>query len=240
MPKRQITNFNFDSRNPGFFYYPSNHVSSNEIFFEARRDTSVDLYLIKYSGAANSFYQPYPFIADGYKNMNAVGKKLKTSTLGERIIFWQTNRSGNWVIAASRYLNGAWTTPEIVISSSEDETNPKLTFTTENDSKYDYDIIFERNNSIFRYCRIGNVAFEDTVFLARNTADYVHYSDPAIIITGYSILKTYIAAVKTTASSFPVLVVKSKSSDTGAWSSESVAFNGAPSRNPNFIRDGFQ
>ena len=58
---KQITDFEYDSRNPAFIRWPMNQPFYNfpgEVFFEAHTDSSINIYSMIYSVDDDSFMQP--------------------------------------------------------------------------------------------------------------------------------------------------------------------------------------
>ena len=229
---KQITDFDFNSRNPVFITTVPNILSPDEdLIFEGQKDSAVNIYLLEYNAEADSFYQLKHISSNNYINNNPVEKRLYNyeQNIGYKILLWETNQNGSWDIAYSIDSNGVWTENRLLLDSSEDEHDPS--FITYGWNTYFYQnpfqLVFSRGNSIFLFTK-DSVMKEELVFRGNDT---INYSNPALCL--YDSL--YAVAVKTINRGDPFLVYKTKKEGDTSWSESKELYKRAPSRSPKFM-----
>lgn len=122
---KQITNYEFDSRNPVIL----SPDSPGELFFEEVNDSAVNIFSLKYDPEVDTFFQLTQITSNNFINRNLVASYInnKYPLTDYKIILWETNQRGNWDIAFSIDSGNGWTNPELLLSSTEDETQPSCT-----------------------------------------------------------------------------------------------------------------
>ncbi len=105
---KQITNFDFDSRNPVFLEYPLNlpfNYELPELFFEAVTDSLTSVCSIKYNAVSDSFYQLTYISSNSNPNSSIINRYAQGKYidfflgLDYKILIWETNQNENWDIA---------------------------------------------------------------------------------------------------------------------------------------------
>lgn len=229
---KQITDFDFNSGNPVFlpsdiFYFAPNE----DLLFEGRKDSSVNIYLLKYNVEADSFYQLKQITSNNYINKNPVEKHLYDYGLNidYKILLWETNQNGNWDIAYSIDSNKLWTENKFLFDSMEDEHDPSFLCYGWNSyySQNPFQIVFSSGNSIFLFAK-DSVEREELVFRGNDT---IKYSNPALCT--YDSL--YAVAVRTINNGEPYIVYKTKGGNDTTWSNVKELYKRAPSTNPKFM-----
>ena len=206
-------------------------VPNEDLVFEGRKDSSVNIYLLKYDVAADSFYQLKQITSNNYINKNPVEKHLYDYGLNMdfKILLWETNQNGNWDIAYSIDSNKVWTENKFLFDSLEDEHDPSFIcygFNSEY-SQNPFQMVFSRGNSILLFVK-DSVKREELIFRGNDT---VKYSNPALCT--YDSL--YAVAVRTINKGDPYIVYKTKGENDTAWSEVKELYNSAPATNPKFM-----
>lgn len=209
---KKLTNFNYDSRSAGFFRYPQNRVWLSEIFYTAQYDTSSDICILKYNPQQDTFYQSVPAVRNGFKNIRPEGKQVSSIPDYKRMLLWQTNQRGNQDIAYSLFNDTAWTQPKVLVGTQDNETNPKFIYDGLLNTRYDFDFLFEKNNSVYRCFASPTDTPTVAVFKGTYPGDSIVYTEPTAIRSGTS--TTLFVALKKEKNKEPVLVYKYLTNDT--------------------------
>ncbi len=229
---KQITNFDFNSRNPVFITSDVHNFDPNaEFFFEGEKDTSVNIYSLKYDVSVDSFYQLTQITSNNYINKKPVEKYLYDYGLkiDYKLLLWETNQNGNWDIAYSTNRGNEWLETKFLVDSVEDELDPSFIFQGWFYYHYQnpFQLVFSRGNSIFLFSK-DSVQREELVFRGNDT---IKYSDPALCV--YDSL--YAVAVRSINSGDPYLVYKTKGENDTTWSEIKELFKRAPAIKPIFM-----
>lgn len=166
---RQITNYDYDSRNPSTLFQLSYMYHQGEFVFEIQEGNKINVGLIKYLQETDSFTVPVRITNNEAQNINP---SVSTKFLDTHFALFQTNINGNWDIAISKEEEGIWTEPELLTTSGDDETNPVFTFGAEYFSLDTLWIIYEKANSIHLLSYREGVTADRIIFQADDTVTY--------------------------------------------------------------------
>ncbi|MCK7519929.1 MAG: hypothetical protein MZV64_20485 [Ignavibacteriales bacterium] len=94
--KKQITNFNYDSRGASFPIYPMgfSYLSSPPIFYEAHDNNSVNIMMLNYDPTTDSFLTNIPLTNNEFKNINPIAVDNNWYPNTRMNLVWQTNENG--------------------------------------------------------------------------------------------------------------------------------------------------
>ncbi len=234
---KQITNFNFDSRNPVFLQYPGNmpwFSYDPELFFEGvRNDSLTSLYSLKYDEVSDSFYQLTKITPDLDSNIiqrNAAGKFVENySGTPYKLLLWETNENGNWDIAFSIDSGNGWSRYGLIFSSLEDELDPSFIVDLFNyDYQNEFQFLYSKGNSIFLCSKKDSI--ENELIFEGN--DSIKYSKPTGAFADYD-GTLYAVAVEEKNGNEPHIVYRKRSNF--SWGGINYVFDRAPSTNPKFV-----
>jgi len=173
--KKQITNFNYDSRGASFPIYPMGYstLSKPPLFYEAHDGNSVNIMMMSYNSYSDSFYSSVPITANNFKNINPIAMDNNWYPNTKMNLVWQTNENGNWDIAMRTLTDSIWSERKFIQSSSFDETNPQgvLNKIWASD-EFDFEILYEKNNSIYLYQQKDSIIQEELVFCGNDSTIY--------------------------------------------------------------------
>lgn len=185
---KQITNYDYDSRNPYIVNRPVYLPDPGEFVFEIRKVNETNIGLIKYIIESDSFSSPLTITDDTSNNINP---SITEEFIDNPVILFQTDINGNWDLAISVENDGIWSNPEFITNSGEDETNP--IFLSAYSFNYEpFDtlwILYEKNQSIHLLSYKQGVTADRIIFEAH---DSISYSSP----TGFFDSPMQIAAVE--------------------------------------------
>jgi len=237
--KKQITNFNYDSRGASFPIYPefgSSFFVQPPMFFEARDGSYSNIMMINYNRDSDIFSSPIQITENNYLNVNPIAEGSGFYPYNKINLIWQTNENGNWDIAIRTLTDSTISEKKILSSSPEDETTPQFVLKTPwQSSDYEIEIVYEKSNSIYLYQQKDSIINNKLIFSGN---DSVHYFQP----TGaYSAPwapsgRLYIAAVYQVADSISKIVYRYKSIIDSVWSDIYTAFDSGYSQIPKFIQ----
>lgn len=243
---KQITDFNFDSRNPVFLQSSMDlgwYGRDPELFFEAVYNDSTRLiYSLKYDVDADSFYKPTRISSSegGDSNFicrNAAGKFIdyynNPSYNFNKILLWETNVNGNWDIVFTIDSGTGWTPPSFLFDSQEDELHPSLIIDL---PWYFYThperLLYSRGNSVLLH-NLGEGS-EDEILFQGN--DSIKYSNPTGAFWDNQL---YVVAVQQSARMDPHIVFRSKGFEDTSWSRIQTIFDRAPTTSPKFTNPDY-
>ncbi len=240
---RQITDFDFDCRNPEFFDISSSFYNYNaDILFEAHSDSSINIYLMKYDIETDSFYMPREVTSNMSQNVKPKGKLI--SNYGyHRFIMWETNINDNWDIAYSIQLNDGYTdtisTPKLLLSSNADERNP--TFVLRRNQIYNwryenssiFEILYEKDKSIFLYTSVDDTTKIEPIFESSDSVLY--YDASGINGAGFYNYGQYFVAIEKTDDKLPIVVYRYRPHPDSILSSIAKVYDLGECSNPKFF-----
>jgi len=243
---RQITDFDFDSRNPVFLKYPSNvpwFSEESEIFFEAvYSDSLVSIYSIIYDAELDSFYNltqisSNPISVSYIVNRDADGQYIPNyNGISYKMLLWETNENGNWDIAFSVDSGNGWNPHSLLFASSEDELDPTFVLDPYESNYTNFmEILYSRGNSVYLFTKSET---EKNKLLFKGN-DSVKYYDPA---GSYSFNdgKLYVVAVEENNEEAPHLVYRSKNFQDTIWSNKQDVVDGSPAIRPKFTNPDYE
>ncbi len=235
---QQITNVDGDARNVFIMADPHWNLSST-VFFEIHKDDVSNIASIYYDQNAGKFSDPFLITNDSCLNINPEAVRVPKGSSFEDILFFQTNKDGNWKIAYKIRNDSAWSETKFVDSSADNETNPTV-FLLNNPFGYVDtllpSILYVENNSIYA------AFYRDSSFVVTEVfkgSDSVSYSQPTGVLpepyfTGDN---NYVAARKIIENKSSI--VYKTMSDTGTqWSSEQIVVDSGNCSNPQFFYYG--
>jgi hypothetical protein len=242
---KQITNFDFDSRNPVFLEYPLNlpfNYELPELFFEAVTDSLTSVCSIKYNAVSDSFYQLTYISSNSNPNSSIINRYAQGKYidfflgLDYKILIWETNQNENWDIAFSIDSGNGWTPQSLLFSSLENETEPSFVI---NHFVYIpntlFEIIYLQGNSVALFSK-GETEKTEILFQG---SDSVNYSSP----TGaYPLFnnKLYVVAVEEKNGKTPRLVYRYRSLGDTLWSDKKYVIENTPAMRPKFTDPDFE
>lgn len=238
--KKQITNFNYDSRGTAFPTYFGGvypwYVSS--IFFEAHEGNSANIMMMSYNSSSDSFYNQMPITLNNYKNIHPVVDDVYDTFSGDHKInlMWQTSENGNWDIALKSLIDTTWSTKKFIVNSPADETNPKFVLQDYwlSPRNYEIEVIYEKDNSIFLYQQQDSLINHEEVFKGNDT---LIYSQPTgINFYSWQIPSgLYITTTCKTNDNRSKIVYRYKSFSDSLWSQIYTAYDSGYCENPQFF-----
>ena len=94
---KQITNFDFDSRNPTYFSYLTEGYSeeSYPIVFEAHEENSINIVSLDYNNIENSFENLQWITENSDSNRNPSCSFIRYSNSSAQVV-WETKKNDNW------------------------------------------------------------------------------------------------------------------------------------------------
>lgn len=243
---KQITNFDFDSRNPVFLQYPENVLWYNdepELFFEAfYNDTSISICSIKYDVDADSFYQLTHISSGADKNVNFINRNAEGKFINDfhspvyisyKMLIWETNENGNWDIAFSIDSGKGWTPQDFLLSSEKDELDP--TFILDDfwyDNHQPIQILYSSGNSVYLYKK-GETEENELLFPGNDSTEYSHPTG------AYRDNNLYVVAIETKSDGVPHIVYRSKYYNDTSWSRILPIYDRAPTTSPKFTNPDY-
>lgn len=232
---QQITNVAGDARNVSIELntgFDSNPI----IFFEVHKDSISNVASINCDLKADKFSNPVLITNDSCLDINP--KAVQFNNLGhtEDILFFQTNKLGNWRLAYKIRKDTVWSETKFVDSSSVDETNPTL---------FDFDpgnfsdsllpsILYEKDNSIYI------ALYRDSSFNISEVfkgSDSISYSQPAGVLPllySPSQENNFYVSAKKVVNNEISLVYTSKTDTATQWNKEKIAVENGRCSNPDF------
>jgi len=239
--KKQITNFNYDSRGASFPIYPMGYstLSKPPLFYEAHDGNSVNIMMMSYNPYSDSFYSSVPITANNFKNINPIAMDNNWYPNTKMNLVWQTNENGNWDIVMRTFFDSIWGEKKFLLDSPGSETNPKWIINSyDYISNYDeFEFLYEKNNSVYLYHQKDTLIKNEVVFQGNDTIFYTQPSGVYIFPYGGSPqagLYVVVTARKTDGSS----IIKYRIRDyyDSLWKPIQVAFDSNYSENPKFFR----
>ncbi|MBI2417323.1 MAG: hypothetical protein HYV28_05365, partial [Ignavibacteriales bacterium] len=144
---RQITDVPADCKNPRLLYnfYTFNNTS-NALVYEMHKNNSSGIYCQMYNAQTDQFGNPVKIVDDGAMNLNPAVQMYWDGTGRKVIVYYQTNKNGNWDIAFSIFDGTAWSIPQLYAATSADETNPTTLKSQHENSRYNF--LYKQGNDI--------------------------------------------------------------------------------------------
>lgn len=242
--KKQLTNFNYDSRGAVFPIFPSwlTYMQISPIFFEAHEGSSSNIMLMNYDSSTDSFFNPMPITSGNFKNINPIADAFFNVIMESGInLIWQTNENGNWDIALKTLKDSVWGEKEYIINSQADEINPKFVLGNDWNSQNNYEIefVYEKENSVYLYQRKDSTINHEIVFSGNDTLQYsqptgIHFSGQPNTPEGL-----YIAATCKPNDGTSVIVIRFKASTDSIWSPIYKVYDSGYCENPKFCNPYF-
>lgn len=236
--KKQITNFDWDSRGAVIPSYPLgiSTLPNSPIFFEAHKNNSANIMMMSYSPNADSFYNPTELTKNNSLNINADASCSQIYPNVKVNIIWQTNENGNWDIAIRTMTDSVWSPKRYIANSSANETNPKFIashnyyFPTQSE----IEVLYEKENSIYLYREVGSVVTHELVFSGDSSSKYsqptgIYYNDWFSSPEGL-----YVAAVNKQNDTTSIIVYRYKEKADSVWSPILTAYDSGYCENPSF------
>ncbi len=161
----------YDYKNPVFENGQLGYIFTARIAYERHHNGYSDI-IIRSKGFNG--YDSEIVITDFQNSLNI------NPSFSQNILVWQSNIRGNWDLFYSIYLNNHWSQPQILDSSSSDETNPFIRNNNTAPLQYNnYYLVYKRDNYIRfkKYRTILNAWEVDT----NVTADSNEYITPILI-----------------------------------------------------------
>ena len=160
---RQITNGDFDVRNP-FIYKNEYSFYPTPLFFELHKSGYSNIYSVSYNTGTALFEDTVALTFGTDLNINP-------SFENNSGLLYQTNKNGNWDIALLPDSNGNWRTLKYLTNSLSDETEPKF-FESTNSFQDSVNILFKRDDKIVHLSHNQNQITEETVF--QNSLEFTY------------------------------------------------------------------
>lgn len=236
--KKQITNFDFDSRGAVIPSYPLGLSIGNNspIFFEAQDGNTINIMMMSYNPDTDSFFNPIPVTQSISKNINLDANGVGNYNTRKIHLIWQTNENGNWDIAL-QILNDTTWSPKIYIANSPlDETKPK--FVVSHNYPYpaenEIDILYEKENSIYLYQQRDSIINHKIIF-SGNNENIFSQATGVNNNTWYGAPQgLYIVARFRPNDSTSTIVYRYKAYNDSIWSPIYAAYDSGYCENPNF------
>ena len=237
----QITNYDFDSKNPSF----NSHHDYPFILFESHKDSSIGVAISSYSIWNEYFETPIFITNNGADNRNPISMVLDRYNLqNPSIIIWETNINGNTDIVYKEYfINGFndyhFSETFFITETPSNERSISLI----NDYWYSqkFELVYEREGSIFLFSKSDSIEIEEVVFPAMDCGCV--YSQP----TGTNLFYANndfgkaIAVVETNLQdSTSKIVYKYRLQSDATWSEIKILYDSTNSKSPKFFASFFE
>ncbi len=237
--KKQITNFNFDSRGAVIPSYPLGLSNGNNspMFFEVHDGNAVNIMMMSYNSDTDSFFNPVLVTQNSFQNINIDAKGFGYYLYRKIHVIWQTNENGSWDIALKTLTDTTWGSKTYIANSPSNETNPK--FVARNNFPYsaenEIDILYEKENSIYLYRQVDSIVTREILFGGDNSNRFsqptgVYYSNWYGSPIGLFVSATYKPNDSTS-----IIVYRFKTENDTIWSPIYVACDSGYCDNPNFF-----
>lgn len=185
---KQITDVPADCKNPRLLYdsYTFNN-SSYPLVYEKHRNNSSGIYCQMYDAQTDQFGNPVKIVDDGAMNLNPVVQMFWDDKGRKVIVYYQTNKNGNWDIAYSIFDGTAWSIPQLYAATPADETNPTTLKSQYHSSRYNF--LYLQGNTIRCVREINNLPDDIVVFSGGSdnsfsgVAGYYSYPNHIIVST---------------------------------------------------------
>ncbi|MBI5727242.1 MAG: T9SS type A sorting domain-containing protein [Ignavibacteriales bacterium] len=138
-----------------------------------------------YNALTDQFTNPVKIVDDGAKNLNPAVQMFWDGSGRKIIVYYQTNKNGNWDIAYSIFDGAVWSTPQLYAATPADETNPTTLKNQFVNSRYNF--LYKQGNDIRCVREITNqpvdviVFSDDTENRYSDAAGFFSYPNYAII-----------------------------------------------------------
>ncbi len=234
--KKQITNFDFDSRGATFPAYRIglSFQQVSPFFFEAHDGNSSNIIMMSYNSVTDSFFNPTPITSNNYLNINLLADASRNWDNKINLI-WQTNENGNWDIVMKIIADTGWSAKEFLVYSNSDETNPKPVISHPYyPPQFDIEFVYEKENSVYLYQQNDSTIYNKLVFGGN---DSIKYSQPTgVYYSGWPFPPStlYIAAKCQSNDSTSIIVYRYLQANDSVWSPIDTAYNDGNNENPNF------
>jgi hypothetical protein len=240
--KKQITNFNYDSRGASFPLYGDgiSHFVTSPIFFEAHKDNSINIVMMSYNSEEDSFYSLTNITDNNFININPIAD-ASTDWSSSINLIWQTNENSNWDIALRILKDSVWSYKELIINSPANEINPK--FVLRNywslQENYQIEIVYEEESGICLYQKRDSSVNNEIIFKNNDT---LSYSQPtATYFSGQPNTPDglYLAATAKSSDSTSIIVFRFKTPNDSVWSPIHTLYDSGYCENPKFCNPFF-
>ncbi len=241
--KKQITNFNYDSRGASFpiYFDGISHFVPSPIFFEAHKDNSINIVMMSYDSENDSFSNPINITNNDFVNINPVADASVDWYDDEINLFWQTNENGNWDIAHRTLKESLWLDKKLIVDTQSDETNPSLVLGKNHtfEERYEIEFTYEKENNVWLYQQKDSIINNEIIFKSNDTVKYsqasgIHYSGQPMAPQGL-----YLAATAKSHDSSSVIVFRFKALNDSVWSPIYRLYGSGYCENPKFCNPFF-
>lgn len=236
--KKQITNFDWDSRGVVIPNYPLgvSTLPNSPLFFEAHKNNSANVVMMNYEPNTDSFYNLTELTKNNFLNVNVDASCNRIYPNVKINVIWQTNENGNWDIAIRTMTDSNWSSKRYIANSLSDETNARFV------SHHNYyfsphsaiEVLYEKDNSIYLYRESESNMTNEIVFSGDSINKFsqptgISYEDwfgsPAAL---------YVAAVYKPNDTSSVIVYRYKAQGDSSWSPIYSAYDSGYCENPSF------
>ena len=238
---KQITNYDFDSKNPSFngsHEYPF-------ILFESHKDSSVEIAISSYDIWNDNFESPIFITMNGANNRNPIATVLDVyNNQSPSIVLWETNINGNTDIAYKEYtINGFndYQFSETYFITETPSNERSISFLDDFRYSRKFELVYEREGSILLFTKNDSIEIEEVVFPAMDCGCV--YSQP----TGTNLFyKNHnggkaIAVIETNLQdSTSKIIYKYRLESDTTWSEIKTLYDSTNSRNPKFFSSLFE
>ncbi len=234
---RQITNIDGDARNPFIAQDPYLNFRP-DIFFEIHKGNSSNIAFTNYYGTqSKKFSTPVYITNNSFLNINPKCIQFPSYSDFKDFLFFQTNETGNWLIAYKTRKDSIWSNTSFVDSSSIDEENPSLLFTG---PYYQYDsvrVLYQKGHSIFLATYKDSSFFTEEVFKGNDSTIYNQSTGFPYEVSSASYASNLFIDVAVTkiVNGDSIIVYKTKNDSSGTWGEEKIVDDTNECSNPKFL-----
>jgi len=234
---RQITNIEGDARNPFIAQDPYLNFQP-DIFFEIHKGNSSNIAFTNYyNSQSRRFSAPVYVTNNSSLNINPKCIQFPSYSGLNDFLFFQTNETGNWLIAYKTRKDSVWSNTRFVDSTSIGETNPSLLFVRPYNNFDSVRVLYQKGHSIFLATYKDSSFYTEEVFKGN---DSVIYSQPTgfpyNVYSAPYVYNLFIdVAVAKIINGDSIIVYKTKNDSSGTWSEEKIVDDTNECSNPKFL-----
>ncbi len=233
---KQITNFEYECRNPSF-NVNIRHSSFPPFFlFEAHKDSSVEIAMSEYDSYNDKFSEPIFIANNGGDNKNPIGVAPSTP-YSQQVIIWETNINGNVDLVYREVGYNDTSAGDIhfitkTLANERDFSN----VIGEGRISNKFTLVYERKGSIYLYTHQDTAGVEETVFPAMDCGS-VYKQPTGIYQYNHNGRKEIVVAVveENIVSKSSRLIYRFRAETDSMWSDVQTIYDSTNCKNPKFF-----
>lgn len=209
----QITNFDMDCRNPSLLFTGS-QSGTTYLVFEGYTDSAVNIYSMQYSPSSNTFYNLKNLTNNSSKNIKPI---LQVAELATDLLFFQTNKRGNWDIELALPYD---TASSPFLSTQDDETD--FNFVSHSLTPQKFSAIYHKNDDIHLILDYNGSLVDEKIFDSDTTIKYIQATGSVMLIDKPF---GFIAAIGVSPGEQPKVYYRYRNENDNSWGPVKVAYD---------------